>query len=197
MTEIFPKLRTIGPTIPYIFLDKNRLEHEDDYGFAQFKGEECTKWLDNQPKGSVLFVSLGTISAVNKEQMEELAWGLIDSGRNFLWVVRDSEEAKLPNGFSKKTEKNLVVSWCHQLEVLSHEAIGCFVTHCGWNSTLEALCLGVPMVAMPQWADQTTNAKLIVEVWKTGVRAQVDEKGAVRREALKNSIWEIMEGKRE
>ena len=67
------------------------------------------------------------------------------------------------------------MSWYLQLEVLTHKAIGSFMTHCGWNSTLEALSLGVPMVAMPQWTDQLTNAKFIVDVWKVGVRIKMNE----------------------
>ncbi|XP_028756714.1 UDP-glycosyltransferase 74G1-like [Neltuma alba] len=199
MRKIWPNLRTIGPTMPYEFLNSNikALEDEEDHGFAKFKSEECSKWLEDQPKQSVVYVSLGTMVPLTEEQMGELAWGLADSGITFLWVVRKSEEAKLPKNFPRKSQKSLVVSWCHQLKVLSHEAIGCFVTHCGWNSTLEALSLGVPMVLMPLWSDQRTNAKIIKEVWKIGVRVQVDEKGIVRREALKKSIWEIMKGKEE
>ncbi|KAI9104299.1 hypothetical protein K1719_022871 [Acacia pycnantha] len=197
MRKIWPNLRTIGPTMPYEFLNNNikALEDEEDHGFSKFKNDqECSKWLNNQPKQSVVYVSLGTMVPLTKEQMEELAWGLAESGITFLWVVRESEEAKLPKDFPRKSLKSLVVSWCHQLKVLSHEAIGCFVTHCGWNSTLEALSLGVPMVLMPLWSDQRTNAKIIKGVWKIGVRAEFDEKGIVHREALKKSIWEIMKG---
>ncbi|XP_028765435.1 UDP-glycosyltransferase 74G1-like, partial [Neltuma alba] len=196
MKKFWPKLRTIGPTIPHEFLNNNIkvLGDEEDHGFAKFKSEECTKWLDNQPKQSVVYVSFGTKVALTEEQMEEIAWGLTDSGIAFLWVVRKSEEAKLPKNFPRKSQKSLVVSWCHQLKVLSHGAIGCFVTHCGWNSSLEALSSGVPMVLMPLWSDQTTNAKMMKDVWKIGVKAQFDEKGIVRREALKKSIWEIMKG---
>ncbi|KAF7845117.1 UDP-glycosyltransferase 74G1-like [Senna tora] len=193
MTKILPKLRTIGPTILYKSLNiNNGIEDEQDYGFAQFKSEECTKWLDDQPKGSVVFVSFGTMVALDEEQIEEIAYGLRDSGSPYLWVVRDSEQYKLPKDFAKKSEKGMVVSWCHQIKVLSHEAIGCFVTHCGWNSTMEALSLGVPLIAVPQWSDQTTNAKFIEDVWKNGVRAPIDEKRNVRGEALKKSIWEMM-----
>ncbi|CAN0912401.1 Phloretin 4'-O-glucosyltransferase [Linum grandiflorum] len=85
------------------------------------------------------------------------------------------------------------MAWCSQVEVLSHEAIGCFVTHCGWNSTLEGMCLGVPLVAFPQFSDQTTNAKLVEDVWKIGVRVVVPEKseeavgGEVREQVRRNA----------
>ncbi|XP_030942266.1 UDP-glycosyltransferase 74E1-like [Quercus lobata] len=197
MTEIWP-LRTIGPTIPSMYLDK-RIEDDKDYGFCIFEpnSDACMKWLNDHAKGSVIYVSFGSLAALNAEQMEELAWGLRMSNSYFLWVVRASEEAKLPKNFVEETsEKGLVVHWCPQLEVLTHEAVGCFVTHCGWNSTLEALSLGVPMVAVPQWTDQPTNAKYIMDVWKMGLKAPADEKGLVKREAIENCIREIMEGER-
>ncbi|CAN1789100.1 Flavonol 7-O-beta-glucosyltransferase UGT74F1 [Linum perenne] len=82
--------------------------------------------------------------------------------------------------------------------VLASGKVGCFITHCGWNSTLEALSLGVPMVAMPQCGDQFTNAKFIQDVWGTGVRAEEadDEKGMViiKREEIERCIREVMEG---
>ncbi|KAM5549787.1 hypothetical protein ABKV19_000949 [Rosa sericea] len=197
MTEFWP-LRTIGPTIPSTYLD-NQLEDDKDYGIELFKSnnDACMKWLNEHPKNSVAYISFGSAAQLGLEQMEELAWGLRRSKSKFLWVVRESEAAKVPKGFIEETaEKGLVVSWCSQLEVLAHEAVGCFITHCGWNSTLESLSLGVPLVAMPQWTDQSTNAKYIRDVWKIGVKAQPDEKGIVRREEVEHCISEIMEGER-
>lgn len=90
----------------------------------------------------------------------------------------------------------LVAKWVPQLEVLAHDSIGCFVTHCGWNSTLEALCLGVPLVGMPQWTDQPTNAKFIEDVWKIGVRVKTDEEGFVSKEEITRCVVEVMEGEK-
>ena len=88
------------------------------------------------------------------------------------------------------------MTWCNQLEMLAHEAIGCFVSHCGWNSTLEGLSLGVPMVGVPQWTDQHTDAKFVEEIWEVGVRAKEDELGIVRRGELLMCLKEVMVGKR-
>lgn len=88
------------------------------------------------------------------------------------------------------------MQWSRQLEVLSSDRIGCFVSHCGWNSTIEALSMGIRMVAMPQWTDQTTDAKLVEDVWKVGVRVRVGEDGIVRRDEIKRCIKEVMEGER-
>ncbi|CAI0414148.1 unnamed protein product [Linum tenue] len=89
----------------------------------------------------------------------------------------------------------LIVSWCSQLEVLASGVVGCFVTHCGWNSTMEALSLGVAMVAMPRWTDQTTNAKFITDVWGVGVRAE-GENGVVKREEIERCVRQVMEGEK-
>nr|BAG80543.1 UDP-glucose:glucosyltransferase [Lycium barbarum] len=188
-------IKTIGPTIPSMYLDK-RLKEDKEYGLSLFKpnGETCVKWLDSREIGSVVYVSFGTLASLGEQQMEELAWGLMTSNCHFLWVVRTSEENKLPNEFmSKLSEKGLIVNWCPQLDVLAHQSVGCFFTHCGWNSTLEALCLGVPMVAMPQWSDQPTNAKFISDVWQTGIRVKAGEDGVVNRDEIASSIREVME----
>ncbi|KAJ0054287.1 hypothetical protein Pint_03134 [Pistacia integerrima] len=197
LAKLWP-LKTIGPTIPSMYLDK-RLEDDKVYGFSIFEpnSEVCMKWLNDREEGSVVYVSFGSLAALETEQMEELAWALKQSDKYFLWVVRASEEAKIPKNFPEKTsEKGLMINWCPQLEVLAHEAMGCFVTHCGWNSTLEALSLGVPMVAMPQWTDQSTNAKNIMDVCRMGLKAPADEKGIVRKEAIEHCIKEILEGER-
>ena len=85
-----------------------------------------------------------------------------------------------------------IVTWCSQLEVLSSPATGCFVTHCGWNSTLESLVCGVPMVGFPQWADQGTNAKIIEDMSETGVRVEVGMDGMVKREEIKRCLEVVM-----
>ncbi|KAG5589082.1 hypothetical protein H5410_039596 [Solanum commersonii] len=186
MSKIYP-IKTIGPTIPSMYLDK-RLHEDKEYGLSVFKPmtNECLNWLNHQPINSVVYVSFGSITNLEAEQMEELAWGLKNSNNNFLWVVRSTEESKLPKNFLEELtiEKGLVVSWCPQLQNV-------FSTT-GWNST-EAICLGVPMVTMPQWSDQPTNAKLVKDVWEMGVKAKQDEKGIVRREVIEECIKLVME----
>ncbi|KAI3446603.1 hypothetical protein Pfo_003268 [Paulownia fortunei] len=192
----FWRVKAIGPTIPSMYLDK-RLEDDREYGLSIFNPitNACMNWLNERQPRSVIYLSFGSLAQLTVQQTEELAWALTNCGKHFLWVVRSSEEAKLPANFSEETSgKGLVVSWCPQLEVLAHEAVGCFVTHCGWNSTLEGLSLGVPMVAMPQWTDQSTNAKFVADVWGVGIRARVDEIGLVRREEIVGCIKRVMEG---
>lgn len=123
---------------------------------------------------------------LSRKQKEEIAVGLLESRRPFLWVIRSrrdgEEEEKEEDELSCKAEleqQGMIVPWCSQLEVLSHPSLGCFLTHCGWNSTMESLVIGIPVIAFPQWTDQGTNAKLIQDVWKTGVRVKSNEEGIV------------------
>ncbi|XVE80836.1 hypothetical protein DITRI_Ditri15bG0012400 [Diplodiscus trichospermus] len=197
MTKVWPLL-TIGPTVPSFYMDK-RIPDDNNYGFNLFKLDTCTSinWLSSKPRGSVIYVSFGSMACLNMKQMEEVAWGLKQSNYFFLWVVRAAEEAKLPKEFRDATmDRGLIVNWSPQLEVLSNEAVGCFLTHSGWNSTIEALSLGVPMVAMPQWTDQTTNAKFVADIWKMGVRVKADNDGIISREEIDSCIRQVMEGER-
>ncbi|XP_007033645.2 PREDICTED: UDP-glycosyltransferase 74F2 [Theobroma cacao] len=195
MSKVSPLL-TIGPTIPSMYLDQ-RVETDEDYDLNLFKldSSSSTEWLSTKPPGSVVFVSFGSMANLSVKQMEELAWGIKQSNFYFLWVVRSSEEAKIPNKFVQEMgDKGVIANWIPQMQVLANESVGCFFTHCGWNSTIEALCLGVPVVAMPQWTDQTTDAKFVEDVWKVGVRVEVDENGIVNRDEIEYCIRQVMEG---
>ncbi|KAK4396377.1 UDP-glycosyltransferase 86A1 [Sesamum angolense] len=136
---------------------------------------DCTRWLDGKPPGSVLYASFGSFAHSNKEDIETIANGLLLSGVSFIWVLRPdivSSKVKdfLPNGFQENVgNKGLVVPWCKQNLVLSHSAVGGFLTHCGWNSILESIWVGLPLVCFPLVGDQTTNRKLVVDDWKTGI----------------------------
>uniref|UniRef100_A0A803M5N1 Glycosyltransferase n=1 Tax=Chenopodium quinoa TaxID=63459 RepID=A0A803M5N1_CHEQI len=190
-------LLTIGPTVPSFYVD-NRIPHDREYGLSLYHiNPNIINWLSTKPPKSVIYVSFGSVASLTKTETEELAWGLKQSEHHFLWVVRASEEGKLPKGFAGEVAaKGLIVRWCPQLEVLSSEAIGCFFTHCGWNSTLEALVMGVPLIGMPQWTDQPMVSKFVEDVWKVGVRVKVSKEGGVRREEIVERIIEVMEEKK-
>ncbi|KAI4314276.1 hypothetical protein L6164_027201 [Bauhinia variegata] len=197
MLQLMPA-KPIGPTVPSAYLD-GRIGDDKGYGASLWRplGEECMEWLKGKSPQSVVYVSFGSMVSLTAEGMEEMAWGLKESGMSFLWVLREPEHSKMPKGYREAIkEKGLIVTWCNQLELLAHQAIGCFVTHCGWNSTLEGLSLGVPMVGVPQWADQLTDAKFVEDVWEVGVRPKEDEKGVVRKQELVKCLKEVMEGKR-
>lgn len=182
-----------------MYLDK-RLNEDKNYGFSLFdaKVAECIEWLYSKPPNSVVYISFGSLVILKEDQMMELAAGLKETGCFFLWVVRETEKDKIPRNYLEEIgEKGLIVSWSPQLEVLAHKSIGCFLTHCGWNSTLEGLSLGVTMIGMPHWTDQPTNAKFMEDVWKVGVRVKTEgDDGFVRREEIVRCVKEVMEGKK-
>lgn len=191
---------TIGPTLPSFYLDK-RVENDNEYGFNIHKpnSSNCMEWLDNKKTGSVVYISFGSAANLSAEQITEVADALRQSNIMFLWVVKPDEQSKLPSDFTKETSgKGLVVTWCSQLEVLAHHAIGCFISHCGWNSTLEAISFGVPIVAMPQILDQIINAHFLETVWGVGLLAKANEgeKCVTASEEIYRCIREVLEGER-
>jgi N-hydroxythioamide S-beta-glucosyltransferase len=197
LTELFPA-KLIGPMVPSAYLD-GRIKGDKGYGANLWKplSEDCINWLETKPSKSVAYISFGSMVSLTQEQIEEIAFGLKESEVNFLWVLRESEQGKLPKGYKDLIkEKGIIVTWCNQLELLAHDAVGCFVTHCGWNSTLESLSLGVPVVCLPQWADQLPDAKFMEEVWEVGVRPKEDENGVVKWEEFVLSLKVVMEGER-
>ncbi|KAJ4728147.1 Glycosyltransferase [Melia azedarach] len=165
--------------------------------------EECIKWLDDQPHGSVLFVSFGSGGTLSSEQLNELAIGLEMSGQRFLWVVRSPNDKAanatffsaqsqkdpfefLPKGFLDRTKgRGLVVpSWAPQARVLSHGSTGGFLTHCGWNSVLESVVNGVPLIAWPLYAEQKMNTVMLTEDIKVALRPKANANGLMKEKKL-------------
>ncbi|CDP15113.1 unnamed protein product [Coffea canephora] len=173
----------IGPLLPCAHSDGNDLSDKS--------------WLDSKPEKSVVYTAFGSLTKLKKDEKLEILRGLEETGRHYMIVMRavenEDEEVKemMENGLNGKGK---IVPWCSQMEVLCHKSIGCFLTHCGWNSTLESLVAGVPIVGCPHFADQTTNAKLIEEVWSNGVRAKANEDGVVGREEIKRCVDVLMGG---
>ncbi|KAI3744124.1 hypothetical protein L1987_57200 [Smallanthus sonchifolius] len=142
---------------------------------------ECLQWLDKQVTNSVLYVSFGTTTTFSDEQIRELALGLERSGERFVWVVRvgdtggscgfEGRTVELPEGFEERLcGRGLILrSWAPQLEILEHFATGGFMSHCGWNSCMESISMGVPMATWPMHSDQPRNAFFITNVLKIGI----------------------------
>ncbi|KAM7504818.1 hypothetical protein LguiB_003722 [Lonicera macranthoides] len=175
---------------------------------------ECLNWLNSQPSTSVVFLCFGSIGSFDKEQLNDMAIGLEKSGQRFLWVVRTPPtedqtkrfltppepdlNAILPRGFLDRTkDRGLVVkSWAPQMAVLNHHSVGGFVTHCGWNSVLEAVCAGVPMLTWPLYAEQKMNKVYLVEELKLALPLDESEKGFVSAAELEKRVRELMESER-
>ncbi|XP_047324348.1 UDP-glucosyltransferase 29-like [Impatiens glandulifera] len=152
------------------------------------------KWLDTKGKSSTVFVSFGTEYYLSKEEKEEIAHGLELSMTNFIWILKSSSlESLIPEGFLERVgERGMVVNgWAAQARILSHPSIGAFISHCGWGSTMEAMGLGVPIVAIPMHLDQPFNAQVAVEVG-LGLEVKRDENGMLNREEISEVIREIV-----
>ncbi|KAJ0467807.1 putative crocetin glucosyltransferase [Helianthus annuus] len=185
----------VGPLMPLELLD-GRDPSNNSFSCDLFEKpeEDYVKWLSTKPKLSVVYASFGSLSTLSIDQAEEIASGLLESGRPFLWVIREGDQLVKLSKIDELKKQGMIVSWCSQVEVLNHEAIGCFLTHCGWNSTIEALVAGVPTVAFAQWSDQVTNAKMIEDVWKTGVKVKRKERdGMVEGNEIKRCVEIVMQ----
>ncbi|KAL6277659.1 hypothetical protein ACE6H2_021260 [Prunus campanulata] len=163
---------------------------------------DCTEWLNAKPPGSVLYISFGSYAQVTKNVVEEIARGLLLSRVSFIWVLRpdtishgELETSILPFGFEDEIkDRGLIVPWCSQIEVLSNPAIGGFLTHCGWNSILESMWCGVPMLCFPILTDQTTNRKLVVDDWGIGLNL-CDRIKPITRVEVAEKINRLMSGR--
>lgn len=175
---------------------------------------ECLTWLDGQPPGSVLFVAFGSGGTLSIDQIKEVALGLEMSKKRFLWVVKSPNDKiangayfdvkndlkdpleSLPHGFLDRTrELGLVVTnWAPQVQILSHGSTGGFVTHCGWNSVLESIVHGVPLIAWPLYAEQRMNAVVLEKRLNVALRPKVNETGLVTREEIARVVSELLDG---
>nr|AYR16625.1 UDP-glucosyltransferase UGT73BB1 [Polygala tenuifolia] len=166
----------------------------------------CLRWLDSKPPSSVIYVCFGSMTNFSDSQLMEIAAGLEASGQHFIWVVKKEKEDKgngkwLPEGLEKRVEeKGLIIrGWAPQLLILNHVAVGGFVTHCGWNSTLEGVAAGLPMVTWPVSAEQFYNEKLIIQVLKIGVSVGAQKwirvfGDYVKKEAIAKAVTRIVIG---
>ncbi|KAJ0514680.1 putative hydroquinone glucosyltransferase [Helianthus annuus] len=173
----------------------------------------CLKWLDGQPCGSVLYICFGSAGTLSSEQVTELAMGLELSEQRFIWVVRPPHDKGadgtylnsqghdgtfdfLPKTFLERTKnRGLVVpNWAPQARILSHSSTGGFLTHCGWNSILETIVHGVPVIVWPLYAEQKMNAIMLTEGLQVGMRAKLNENGIVDRLEIARVVNGLLQG---
>ncbi|KAH7520248.1 UDP-glycosyltransferase 84B2 [Ziziphus jujuba] len=201
MSTLFP-IHPIGPLVSPFLLGKEEEETADSLKIDLFKVEDsCIDWLDKQQPSSVIYIAFGSLIVLTQDHIDNIANALKNINRPFLWVMKPPEKGskskigELPYGFVDETkEKGVVVEWCAQEKVLMHKSLACFMTHVGWNSTLETVVCGVPVVAYPQWTDQPTNARLIEDVFKVGVSVRQGEDGVASGEEVEKCIMEVIEG---
>ncbi|RZR79174.1 hypothetical protein BHM03_00004806 [Ensete ventricosum] len=168
-------------------------------------------WLDARETGSVIYVSFGSIATHSPSHLIEIGLGLEASKRPFIWVIKEKEMSPeevaswLSEGFEERTSSRglMLRGWAPQLLILSHPSVGGFMTHCGWNSTVEAVSAGVPMITWPHFADQFLNEKLVVEVLRIGVALKMntsisriadDSEGLITGEDVEKAVAELLGG---
>ncbi|KAK7246743.1 hypothetical protein RIF29_41613 [Crotalaria pallida] len=197
LSSMFPSLYTIGP-FPSFLNQTSPQDHLASLGSSLWKEDtECLEWLESKQPRSVVYVNFGSITVMSPEQLLEFAWGLANSKKPFLWIIRPDlviggSVILSPEFVEETRDRGLVAKWCPQEKVLNHPSIGGFLTHCGWNSTTESVCAGVPMLCWPFFAEQPTNCRYICNEW--GIGMEIDSN--VKREEVEKLVNELMEGEK-
>ncbi|KAK8518841.1 hypothetical protein V6N13_017891 [Hibiscus sabdariffa] len=196
----------VGPVSLY---NRSKADKTERGKKAAIDEQRILSWLHSKQPDSVLYISFGSVGRLAPEQILEIAYGLQASNQPFIWVfgsVFKGEETWFPSGFEEKmkeSEQGLIINgWAPQLLILEHGSIGGFVTHCGWNSVLEGLSCGVPVITWPMFADQFYNEKLVTDVLKVGVKVgsldwrtwNMEPRRTVGRDKVEAAVKRLMGG---
>ncbi|KAM7460993.1 hypothetical protein LguiA_029114 [Lonicera macranthoides] len=201
----------IGPLLPEIMLKPNksisnsRIMDQRTGKEPGLSPQKCLEWLDLHPKSSVLYISFGSQNTINLSQMTELAKGLEVSEKPFIWAIRppngfnpkgEFRSEWLPEGFEERVAKSnrglLIRKWAPQLDILGHQSTGAFLSHCGWNSVMESLSQGIPIIGWPLVAEQPYNGKMLVEEMGICVELTRGRDSVLLMEEVKRVIEQVM-----
>jgi UDP:flavonoid glycosyltransferase YjiC (YdhE family) len=193
---------SVGPLLPPAVFEAKHGRNIIERGKLPSINESiCLQWLDSRGEKSVIYICFGSQACLSNKQIEEMAAGLEASEESFIWVIRDppssltaDEYGVVPQGFEEKMKgRGLIIrGWAPQLLILSHPSVGGFLTHCGWNSTLESITLGVPLITWPMSADQYIDALLLVEYLKVGVRLCEGSTTVPNRDDLRIAVKQLL-----
>ncbi|KAI5352558.1 PREDICTED: 7-deoxyloganetin [Prunus dulcis] len=195
VSSMFPNIYNLGPLTT---LNTNLIKNEVNATRPSLWKEntDCLTWLDTQKPNSVIYLNFGSIAVMTEDNFKEFAWGLANSGHPFLWIMRP-DVVKGTNGtalaeefLAETRDRSMIARWCPQDKVLAHPSVGAFLTHSGWNSTLEGICGGVPMLCWPFFAEQQVNCRYASTTWGVGLEIDSD----VKREGVEALVREVMEG---
>ncbi|KAM2728935.1 hypothetical protein EV1_000381 [Malus domestica] len=190
---MFPNIYTIGPLN---LLGRHFPESKSLNSSLWKEDKKCLEWLDKKKPNSVVYVNYGSVTTMTDQHLIEFAWGLANSKHQFLWIVRadvvKGDSSILPDEFFEEfKDRGYIAGWCAQEQVLAHPSIGVFLTHSGWNSTIETISHGVPVICWPFFADQQTNCRYSCTTWEIGMEVSPD----VRRDEIEALVKEMLEGK--
>ncbi|WJX75297.1 hypothetical protein P8452_58843 [Trifolium repens] len=183
--SISPKFLPIGPLMSNDHSNKSSFWQEDT---------TCLDWLDQHPPQSVIYVSFGSLAVMDQNQFKELALGLDLLNKPFLWIVRPSNDNKVNYAYPEEFHgtKGKIVGWGPQEKILNHPSIACFLSHCGWNSTIEGLYCGVPFLCWPFAGDQFLNKSYICDVWRVGLELDKDENGLITKGEIRKKMNQLL-----
>ena len=191
----FPNIYTIGP-LPLLAKHIAAESESRSLGSSLWKEDSnCLDWLDKRGLNSVVYINYGSVTVMTDTHLREFAWGLANSKLPFLWIIRPDvvmgDSAILPEEFLEQIDgRGLLASWCPQDQVLAHPSVGVFLTHCGWNSMMETISCGVPVICWPFFADQQPNCRYACTKWGIGVEVNHD----VKRNEIESLVKEMIEG---
>ncbi|XP_017222232.1 7-deoxyloganetin glucosyltransferase-like [Daucus carota subsp. sativus] len=181
ISSMFTTVYAIGPQQMLLNqIPSDQTERLKSIGYSLWKEEtKCLEWLDSKEADSVVYVNFGSITVMSAEQLMEFGWGLANSNCSFIWIIRPDlimGESTVTLGvefLEAIKNRGLISGWCPQEDVLNHAAVGGFLTHGGWNSTIESISAGVPMLCWPFFGDQTINCKYMCD-WECGMEIRND-----------------------
>ncbi|XP_050380671.1 7-deoxyloganetin glucosyltransferase-like isoform X2 [Argentina anserina] len=194
--SLLPPVYAVGPL--QLLLNQIPEHPLKSVGYSIWKEEtECLHWLNTKAINSVVYVNFGSLVVIKPEHLIEFGWGLAKSKLPFLWIIRSDlilgESATLPPEFVAEIEgRSLIASWCPQEQVLNHPSVGAFLTHSGWNSTIESISAGVPMLCWPLIGDQPINCRYVCNKWGIGMEIGSD----VKRDEVEKLVKELMGGEK-
>ncbi|KAF2296179.1 hypothetical protein GH714_036518 [Hevea brasiliensis] len=199
-----PKTYTIGPLHELLKTKLINVKMQESYQSSNSLREvdrSCITWLDTQPSQSVIYISFGSVAVLTREQLMEFWHGIVNSKKRFLWVIRpdsvttkDGDAENFPEELEEgPKQRGYIVKWAPQEEVLEHKAVGGFLTHSGWNSTMESIVAGVPMICWSFFGDQQVNSRFVSEVWKLGL----DMKDVCDRGVVEKMVNDLMVDRRD
>ncbi|KAG4914662.1 hypothetical protein JHK87_052219 [Glycine soja] len=189
--SLAPQIIPIGP-----LLSSNHLRHSAGNFWPQ--DLTCLKWLDQHSPCSVIYVAFGSFTTFSPTQFQELCLGLELTNRPFIWVVQpdftEGSKNAYPEGFVQRVaDRGIMVAWSPQQKILSHPSVACFISHCGWNSTLESVSNGIPVLCWPYFADQFLNRSYVCDVWKVGLGLEPDGSGMITRGEIRSKIKQLLD----
>ncbi|XP_015892849.4 probable UDP-glucosyl transferase 73B6 [Ziziphus jujuba] len=179
--------------------------------------QTCLNWLDCKEPGSVLYISFGSMPRITPSQLLEIAYGLEASKHPFIWVIGrilrstekeqgEKDEDLLPKGFDKRMKESkrglIIYGWAPQLLILEHKAVGGYMNHCGWNSIIEGVTAGLPMITWPFASEQFYNERFVIDVIRIGISIGSEEwvplkeesRVVVKRDKVKDVVDYLMDG---